>query len=95
MAERKRRAPIRLVLLTVALGTTATACSPFDDVMVAIFGRSMRDQSSFDPYENTLMPPEGSVPFAAGNMPAGLGQVNVGQSEAAMDMLKEIARGKW
>jgi mono/diheme cytochrome c family protein len=59
----------------------AIACTPLDDAMVAIFGRSMRDQSSFDPYENPINAPEGSVPFAAGNLPAHAGEVNTGQPE--------------
>jgi mono/diheme cytochrome c family protein len=49
--------------------------------MVSIFGRSMRDQASFDPYEYPLNAPEGSVPFAAGNLEARPGEVNVGQPE--------------
>lgn len=65
----------------LALLATATACTPLDDVMVAIFGRSMRDQRSFDPYENTLPPPEHSVPFAAGNLTAGPYEFNIGQPE--------------
>lgn len=52
-----------------------------DDLLVAIFGRSMRDQPSFDPYENPQLPPAGSVPFASGNFPAGPDQVNLGQPE--------------
>jgi mono/diheme cytochrome c family protein len=59
----------------------ATACTPLDDAMVAVFGRSMRDQSSVDPYENPLPAPEGSVPFAAGNLPAGIDEVNLGRPE--------------
>lgn len=59
-----------------------SACTPLDDAMVAIFGRSMRDQPSFDPYENPLNAPEGSVPFAAGNLVARAGEVNIGQAEA-------------
>ena len=51
-----------------------------------VFGRSMRDQRSFDPYENTLLPPEGSVPFAAGNYPAGPYAVNVGQPQGSPDL---------
>jgi mono/diheme cytochrome c family protein len=49
--------------------------------MVAVFGRSMRDQSSFDPYEDPLPAPEGSVPFAAGNLAAAPSDFNVGQPE--------------
>jgi mono/diheme cytochrome c family protein len=57
------------------------ACTPLDDAMVAVFGRSMRDQSSFDPYEDPLPAPEGSVPFAAGNLAAAPNDFNVGQPE--------------
>ena len=58
-----------------------SGCKPLDDGMVAIFGRSMRDQRSFDPYENPQGAPENSVPFASGNYPAGPGEVNLGQAE--------------
>ena len=64
-----------LTLLTVG------GCKPLDDAMVFVFGRSMRDQRSFDPYENTRPAPVGSVPFAAGNLPAAEGEVNIGQPE--------------
>ena len=71
-------------------GLTSGACTPLDDAMAAIFGRSMRDQPSFDPYENELqnelLPPEGSVPFSAGNYPAGHFDVNVGQPEGSADV---------
>ena len=60
---------------------TLGSCKPLDDVMVFVFGRSMRDQRSFDPYENTRPAPENSVPFAAGNYPAADGEVNIGQPE--------------
>jgi mono/diheme cytochrome c family protein len=60
-------------------------CSPLDDVMVGIFGKSMRDQPSFDPYEAPLAAPQGSVPFASGNFPARNGEVNVGQPEGLED----------
>jgi mono/diheme cytochrome c family protein len=63
----------------------ATGCTPLDDAMAGIFGRSMRDQSSFDPYEAPLTAPVGSVPFASGNFPAGIGVVNVGQPEGLLD----------
>lgn len=73
------------VLALAALGTGA--CTPLDDAMVAIFGRSMRDQPSFDPYENPRLPAENSVPFASGNYPAQIGDVGVGQAEGlAMDL---------
>jgi mono/diheme cytochrome c family protein len=55
--------------------------------MVAIFGRSMRNQASFDPYEDPLPAPESSVPFAAGNFPARPGEFNVGQPEGPEDDL--------
>jgi mono/diheme cytochrome c family protein len=59
----------------------ATGCKPLDDTMVAIFGRSMRDSRSFDPYENPLAPAENSVSFSSGNFPAGPGVVNIGQPD--------------
>ena len=49
--------------------TTLGACKPLDDTMVFIFGRSMRDQRSFDPYENTRPAPEHSVAFSSGSLP--------------------------
>ena len=70
-------------LLTAALALTLTAgCKPLDDTMVAIFGRSMRDSRSFDPYENPVMPPENSVSFSSGNFPAAPGEFNIGQPES-------------
>lgn len=69
---------------SLALGSvflvTATACSPMDTAIVAIFGRSMRTQPSIKPYEDPRGVPEGSVPFSAGNF-APLGQFNLGQPE--------------
>jgi mono/diheme cytochrome c family protein len=62
------------------------ACTPLDDVMAGIFGKSMRDQPSFDPYEDPLTAPEGSVPFASGTFPARAGEVNVGQPEGLVDV---------
>ena len=64
----------------------AGACVPLDDFMAGVFGRSMRDQRSFDPYENTLLPPEGAVPMSAGNYAAGPFQVALGQPEGALDV---------
>ena len=73
-------------LFAVALVTlVAGACSPLDDAMAFVFGRSMRDQASFDPYENPRPAPEGSVPFASGNFPAEEGEVNIGQPEILED----------
>jgi len=81
--------PIRdtgLWLALVTLVIISSGCTPLDDVMAGIFGNSMRDQASFDPYEAPLTAPEGSVPFASGNFPAEAGQVNVGQPEGLDDM---------
>ncbi len=86
MADRPRpRTPVRFVAVALLAGLVS-ACSPFDDLMVAIFGRSMRDQRSFDPYENTLLPAEGSVPFSAGNFSAGPDQISVGQPDPTVKM---------
>lgn len=71
---------VRPLVSALALMTLA-GCSPLDDLMVALAGRSMRDQRSFDPYENPRMPAEGSVAFAAGNYPSADGVVNIGQPE--------------
>ncbi len=60
-------------------------CTPLDDAMVAIFGRSMRDQPTFDPYENPQPAPVGSVPFSAGNLPRGPGEVNLGEPRGLED----------
>jgi mono/diheme cytochrome c family protein len=70
----------------VCLLLASTGCTPLDDVLAGVFGRSMRDQSSFDPYEDPLNAPEGSVPFASGNFPARQGEVNVGQPEGLADV---------
>jgi len=71
--------PARIIALGLLVLTTG--CSPLDDALVAIFGRSMRSQRSFDPYENPRMPAEGSVPFASANFPSAPFEVNVGQPE--------------
>ena len=68
----------------------STACVPLDDAMASIFGRSMRDQRSMDPYENVeqnnLLPPEGAVAFASGNMAPDPYAVNIGQPVGATDV---------
>lgn len=74
----------RIVLVGVLLLTAS--CTPLDDALAGVFGRSMRDQSSFDPYEDPLKQPVGSVPFASGNFPAAWGDVNVGQPEGLEDV---------
>lgn len=76
---RSRRGTRALVAMLAIL--SVGACKPLDDAMVAVFGRSMRDQRSFDPYENTRPAPENSIAFAAGNLPARDGEVNIGQPE--------------
>ncbi len=74
---------LRSLRAVAVLGLVAVVggCSPLDDVMVALAGRSMRDQRSFDPYENPLPAPEQSVPFAAGNFTTTPGRINTGQPE--------------
>jgi mono/diheme cytochrome c family protein len=79
----KRVNPLHRLLILGALGglLVSSACTPLDDAMATIFGRSMRDQASFDPYEDPLPAPVGSVPFASGNLPSAPGEVNLGQPE--------------
>ena len=74
------RTAARALVAALAVSTLG-ACKPLDDAMVFLAGRSMRDQRSFDPYENTRSAPMGSVAFAAGNYPSADGVVNVGQPE--------------
>lgn len=76
---------VRLLAVSLALlaGPVLTACTPMDNAMVAIFGRSMRDQRSFDPYEDPRYPAENSVPFAAGNYATAPGLVNIGEPEGS------------
>lgn len=78
--SRTMASALRLMALGLLMATTA--CVPFDNVMVSIFGRSMRDQPSFDPYENPRPAPVGAIPFSSGNHTAGPGQLNLGQDEA-------------
>ena len=80
MRDSMTRRWMRPLVAVLALATLG-GCKPLDDGMVAIFGRSMRDQRSFDPYENTRPAPENSVAFAAGNWPSADGEVNLGQPE--------------
>lgn len=75
----------RIAVAALALITVATGCKPLDDTMVAIFGRSMRDSPSFDPYENPLPPPEGSVSFASGNSAFEPNELNQGQPEGGSE----------
>lgn len=71
---------MRPLVCALALVTLA-GCKPMDDALVFAFGRSMRDQRSFDPYENPRPAPVGSVAFSAGNYPSADGVVNIGQPE--------------
>jgi mono/diheme cytochrome c family protein len=74
-------------LAVVALALVAgSGCHPLDDTMVAIFGRSMRDQRSFDPYENTVPPPEHSVAFSSGNTSDAINDINVGEPGTTLDI---------
>ncbi|MGD8321552.1 MAG: cytochrome c [Gemmatimonadota bacterium] len=74
------RKVVRLLATTVALASMA-GCHPLDNAMVAVFGRSMRDQRSFDPYENTRPEPEHSISFASGDFPINEHSVNIGEPE--------------
>lgn len=79
MGERAVRARAAAAL---ALAVLLAACTPLDDFLAAfpLFGRSMRSQPSFDPYENPRPAAAGSVPFASANFPA-RGAVALGQPE--------------
>ena len=79
----RNSARFRPLVAALAL-TTLAGCKPLDDGMVLVFGRSMRDSRSFDPYENPRQAPVGSVPFAAGNLPLEDGMVNLGQPEGVV-----------
>lgn len=70
----------RWFLLAAAL-LVGPGCTAMDDALVAVFGRSMRDQPSIGPNEVPRLAPEGTVPFAAGNYPAAVGQVGLNQAE--------------
>ena len=82
-----------LLVAAVLVGAASGACVPLDDFMGDVFGRSMRDQRSFDPYEHTLLPPEGSVPFSAGNYAAGAYEVNLGQPEGSLSVPPPFTQG--
>jgi mono/diheme cytochrome c family protein len=57
-------------LLVVGAG-----CTPMDNLIVSVFGRSMRDQNSILPYQNPRGPVEGTVSFASGNFPTSPGAI--------------------
>jgi mono/diheme cytochrome c family protein len=67
------------LLAAVLLTSTSSACVPLDNALAALFGRTMRDQPSFDPYENTRPPAVGSIPFATGNLQVDPYATNLGQ----------------
>jgi mono/diheme cytochrome c family protein len=77
---RRTRTGARLLAALLALGALG-ACKPLDDTMVFIFGRSMRDQRSFDPYENTRPAPEHSVAFSSGTYPGAPNEWNLGEPD--------------
>lgn len=88
-AERRPTAGRRPTTLAALLlvGLASGACVPLDDFMAGVFKkRSMRNQPSLDPYENPMLPPEGSVPFAAGNYPASPFELNTGQPQGSLDV---------
>jgi len=72
---------VRAASVLLLASVTAGACKPLDDAMAAVFGRSMRNSVSFDPYENPRLPDPNAVSFASGNYPAAPGMVNVGEPE--------------
>lgn len=89
---------LRGAAVAVAVLVTGTGCTPLDDVMVAVFGRGMRDSRSYDPYENPRIPAENSVPFASGNYPATMQDVGMGQPEGLDESIpdftaQDMARG--
>ena len=74
------RAGRSLIAVLALLGVGA--CKPLDDAMVAVFGRSMRAQRTFDPYEHPMPAPENAFPFAVANYPALEGVASIDQSFA-------------
>lgn len=83
----RRATRIGARLLIAALAVTVTSgCEPLDNVMVFIFGRSMRDQRSFDPYENTRNPPPNAVAFSSGTYPAKPDQWNFGEPDGTPEI---------
>lgn len=79
MADGAARVRATVVL---ALAALLAACTPLDDFLASfpLFGRSMRSQPSFDPYENPRPAATGAVPFASPNYGV-RGSVALGQPE--------------
>jgi mono/diheme cytochrome c family protein len=73
----RARTALVAALALVSLG----GCTPLDDIMASVFGRSMREQSAIQPYQDPRLPAEGTVPFASGNFPAAEAEYGMGQSE--------------
>ncbi len=69
---------VAVAMLTLA---SLAGCKPLDDAMFAVFGRSMRDSRSYDPYENVRPAPAGSISFSSSNFPGGPGAVNLGEPD--------------
>jgi hypothetical protein len=96
MVELSMKQGMRVAALAVVL--VGAGCTPLDDAMAAVFGRSMRNQPSIGTYEQPLAPPVGSVAFSSGNFPAGPGEVNLGEPDgtaaplpiALIDMVRAI-----
>ena len=79
-----RTAWVGALLIASGACTPVTSLEWLDDFSAYWFGRHMRDSRSFDPYENTIAPPENSVPFASGNNTPGPGRLNTGQPERGL-----------
>jgi mono/diheme cytochrome c family protein len=79
MVELPMKQGIRIVALAAVL--LGAGCTPLDNAMAAVFGRSMRSQPSIGTYEQPLAPPVGSVAFSSGNYPTGPGEVNLGEPD--------------
>lgn len=69
------------VALVVGLVSATGGCIALDDLMGEIFGRSMRDQPVPETYDDPRSPPEGTVPFAAPNLPSEPGESGLGRPE--------------
>lgn len=79
-------------LLLVLVALTA-GCTAMDDVMVQIFGRSMRRQENFRPYEDMRLPAEGSVSFSSANYPTAFGDVQLDGSYETDYLLPDFGQG--
>lgn len=89
--ETARRTRSHTLIAVFGCSLQLAACIPMDNAVQAIFGRSMQDQASFDPYENPVAPPEGAVSFSSGNHPAAPGEVNLGQPEGTPEDIPDLS----